>query len=64
MSEDMTFCADKSCKCMKCERNLKHIQIPIPHSFAMFTQCEKFNFDGAIWLFGNKQEDGLGNCQS
>ena len=54
MSEDITFCADKSCKCMKCDRNPKHIKLPTPHSFAIFMQCEKFNFDGARWLFENK----------
>lgn len=54
MSEDITFCADKHCKYMKCERNPKHIKLPISHSFAMFTQCKKFSFDGARWLFENK----------
>lgn len=54
MSEDITFCANENCKYTKCERNPKHIKLPIPHSFAMFTQCEKFSFDGARWLFENK----------
>lgn len=41
-SEDITFCANKGCPDMKCERNPKHIWLNIPHSFALFTDCPKW----------------------
>lgn len=54
-NEDITFCANKNCGDMKCYRNPKHIKLPIPHSFALFTQCEKWTDKGAEWL--TKQMD-------
>lgn len=54
-SEDITFCANKNCSHMKCDRNPKHIKLLIPHSFALFTQCEKWSNKGAEWL--TKQVD-------
>lgn len=55
-SEDITFCANISCSDMKCERNMKHIKQPIPHSFALFTKCRKWKKNGALWL--TNQIDG------
>lgn len=49
-SEDITFCANQMCKDMKCYRNPKHIRLPIDHSFALFTNCEKWNDNGAKWF--------------
>ena len=54
-SEDITFCANKSCSDMKCYRNPKHIKLLIPHSFALFEQCPKWKDAGAKWL--TKQMD-------
>lgn len=49
-SEDITFCANKGCKDMKCERNPKHIRLLIPHSFALFPDCPKWKPGNAKWL--------------
>lgn len=49
-SEDITFCANKGCPDMKCERNPKHIRLLIPHSFALFPQCPKWKPGNAWWL--------------
>lgn len=49
-SEDITFCANKGCPDMKCERNPKHIRLPIPHSYALFANCAKWKPNGAKWL--------------
>lgn len=57
-SEDITFCANKSCSNMKCERNPKHIKLLIPHSFALFTQCEKWSDKGAEWLTKQVDKEG------
>ena len=55
-SDDITFCANKKCKDLKCYRNPKNIKHhDIPHSFALFTQCEKWNDKGAEWI--TKQMD-------
>lgn len=62
-SEDITFCANRKCGDLKCERNLKRIRLPIPHSFAFFSDCPKWKEKGAAWL--RKQMggnlDGKGN---
>lgn len=51
MSEDITFCANKSCSDMNCHRNPKHIRIKdIPHSFALFMQYPKWENSGANWM--------------
>lgn len=50
-SDDITFCANKKCGDVNCQRNPKNIKhIDIPHSFALFTQCEKWWGRGAEWL--------------
>lgn len=49
-SEDITFCANKACTDMKCERNPRHIRLPIPHSFALFTDCPKWKHGNSKWL--------------
>lgn len=50
-SEDITFCANKGCTYMKCERNPKHIRIwAIPHSYAFFEDCPKWEPNNARWL--------------
>lgn len=49
-SEDITFCANKGCPNMKCERNPKHIRLPISHSFALFRSCPKWKEGNAFWL--------------
>lgn len=54
-SDDITFCANKNCMDRKCYRNPKNIKHHIPHSFALFTECEKWSDRGAEWL--TKQMD-------
>lgn len=49
-SEDITFCANSRCKDMKCDRNMKHIRLPIDHSFALFRDCPKWKEGNAAWL--------------
>lgn len=49
-SEDITFCANSKCSKLSCMRNKKNIKLPIPHSFALFTDCPNWNDDGAKWL--------------
>ena len=49
-SEDITFCANKACPSMKCERNPKHIRLTIPHSFGLFEECPKWTPGNAWWL--------------
>lgn len=34
MTEDITYCSNSKCGYLRCERNPKHIKLPIPHSFA------------------------------
>ena len=48
--EDITFCANLNCADMSCYRNPKHIKLDIPHNFALFNKCEKWNKSGAQWL--------------
>ena len=56
-SEDITFCGNMDCADMSCHRNPKHIRmIDIPHSFALFDKCPKWNWVGAAWLV--KQMEG------
>ena len=40
MSEDITFCMNHNCNIMKCERNPKHIKLPISHSYAYLEDTE------------------------
>lgn len=58
-SEDITFCANKNCGDMKCYRNQKHIELLIPHSFALFTQCAKWTDEGAEWLTKQMDKEDL-----
>lgn len=39
-SEDITYCMNRNCNIMKCERNPKHIKQLKPHSFAFFEDTE------------------------
>lgn len=55
-SEDITFCANKGCPDMKCERNPKHIRLLIPHSFALFDKCPKWKPGNARWLTKQLQD--------
>lgn len=44
MQEDITYCANIECENISCDRNLKNIRQPIPHSFAALEgteYCEK-----------------------
>lgn len=50
MTEDITFCSNFNCGDMDCVRNPKHISLPIPHSFCLFTKCEKWTYKGTEWL--------------
>lgn len=59
-SEDITFCANKGCTDMKCERNPKHIRLLIPHSFALFPDCPKWKPGNAKWLTKQLEVDGDG----
>ena len=56
-SEDITFCANCGCRDMKCERNPKHIWLPIPHSFALFEDCIKWVPGNANWLTEQLKEE-------
>jgi hypothetical protein len=59
-SEDITFCGNKECSNMECFRNPKHIKLSIPHSFALFDQCEYWDAKSAKWLinqFGNFNDE-------
>lgn len=50
-SEDITYCMNKKCKIMKCERNPKHIRELKPHSFAYLEDteyCEKGSEENAV----------------
>lgn len=50
-SEDITFCANKGCPDMKCERNPQHIKLVwLPHSFSLFEECPKWKPGNAKWL--------------
>lgn len=56
-SEDITFCANKGCTDMKCERNPKHIKLWfINHSFSLFEECPKWKPSGARWLTKQLEE--------
>lgn len=57
LSEDITFCANYNCNDVGCYRNSKNIKLRIPHSFALFTQCPKWNDNGAKWLLKQMDED-------
>lgn len=55
--DDITFCANKNCKDKGCYRNSKHIMHDnIPHSFALFTECEKWDDKGAEWFMKQMDE--------
>lgn len=55
-SDDITFCANKKCDDVECCRNPKNIKhIDIPHSFALYTHCLKWDDEGSEWL--TKQMD-------
>lgn len=56
-SEDITFCANQNCMDMNCRRNPKHIKLNIPHSFALFSQCPKWNDNGARWLISQMDKE-------
>lgn len=55
-SEDITFCANQNCSDMDCYRNPKHIKLRISHSFALFSNCSKWNDNGAKWLMEQKED--------
>lgn len=57
--EDITFCANTGCKDMRCELHPKHIRLDIPHSFALFPACKKWEAGNASWL--TDERDGGGN---
>lgn len=56
MSEDITFCANSKCDDKSCKRNMKKIKLSIPHAFAPFTQCEKWDVAGGEWLMKKIKE--------
>lgn len=60
-SEDIAFCANIGCADIKCERNPKNILQPIPHSFALFTDCPKWINGNARWLTEQIEEDVIPN---
>ena len=49
-SEDICFCANSNCPDMKCDRNMKHIKLAIPHSFSIFQECYKWKEANAVWF--------------
>ena len=55
-NEDITFCANRNCCDMNCYWNPKHIKLDIPHSFALFDKCEKWNKGGAYWLMSQIED--------
>jgi len=40
MTEDITYCTKQNCGYLRCERNQKHIKLPIPHSYAKLEGTE------------------------
>ena len=56
-SEDITFCANKGCTVVRCERNPKHIHLLIPHSFALFPECPNWSPRNAKWLTDQLKEE-------
>lgn len=57
-SEDITFCANRACEELKCDRNPKRIRLAIPHSFSVFPDCRYFRANGAQWFYDAlKQEE-------
>ena len=40
MTEDITYCSNNRCGYLRCERNPKHIKLPIPHSFEDLDRTE------------------------
>ncbi|MBC5688130.1 hypothetical protein H8S37_04175 [Mediterraneibacter sp. NSJ-55] len=58
MSEDKTYCC-RNCEYLMCERNKKHIELPILHSFANFEgtqECYK-TMDRVKSMFDEEQGD-------
>lgn len=49
-SEDITFCANRECSELKCDRNPKRIRLQIPHSFSAFESCRYWRWKGAQWF--------------
>jgi hypothetical protein len=50
-SEDITFCANRECEELKCDRNSKRIRLAIPHSFSVFPDCRYFRTKCAQWFY-------------
>lgn len=45
-SETIIFCANQNCKNLRCYRNPKHSTLNIPHTFALFSNCPRWNSNG------------------
>lgn len=64
-SDDITFCANKECDDVRCCRNPKNIKhIDIPHSFALYTRCWKWDDKGAKWLTEQMDKEELNVLRS
>ena len=50
MTEDITYCTKQNCGYLRCERNLKHIKLPIPHSYA--------KLEGTEFCYKNREDVG------
>lgn len=47
MTEDLSLCANFNCGDMSCIRNPRRANLLIPHSFCLFSKCEKWPYKGA-----------------
>lgn len=58
--DDITFCANKNCDNLDCYRNSKNITYTgIPHSYALFTDCDLWDDTGAAWLTSQMNKEDL-----
>lgn len=59
MQEDITYCANIECENISCDRNLKNIRQPIPHSFAALEGTEYCQYQE-----GEKNETRRSNIEN
>ena len=50
VDNNIAFCANKNCKDTNCIRNCNGVKLDKYNSFAMYTDCEKWDDEGAEWL--------------
>lgn len=52
-TDDITWCSNRRCKCMKCYRNSKHIRKDIPP----YKPLSFVNFEGTQYCLKEKERD-------